>query len=90
MSDLLAEIESSISRQGMKCAMAQVINSLDKDDQDALMLAFSRWPIMQDTAVARALQNRGFEIKADSVGRHRRRVTNSPGDRCQCPVSKKS
>jgi hypothetical protein len=90
MGDLLAEIEEATSRQGLKCAMRNVMETLDEDDRDKLLTAFSRWPILQDTAVARALQNRGFDIKADSVGRHRRRVTNAPGDRCQCPVSKTS
>jgi len=90
MSNLLAEIEESRSRQGVKCAMQSVIAQLDEKDCQALMVAFSRWPVVQDTAIARALQNRNFDIKADSVGRHRRRMTNAPGDRCQCPGSKTS
>jgi ABC-type phosphate/phosphonate transport system ATPase subunit len=72
-SSLLDSIRAENRRPvGPSCWVNQLFQSLSKEDQADLVAALAD-PDIQHSAIARALRNRGFEVKASAIPRHRRK-----------------
>ena len=63
------------------CKVASFLALIDATERDEIVAVLDD-PAWQHAAITRALNKRGYEIKADPIGRHRRRAD---GTGCQCP-----
>ena len=57
-------------RPGPLCTVCIIITTLSKDDRDSLDAAFADVSVT-GTAITRALQSEGHEVRAEAVRRHR-------------------
>jgi|Laugrespbdmm15dd_1035085.scaffolds.fasta_scaffold00035_27 hypothetical protein len=71
MGKLLDQIKNSPSKTGgAKSGLDTILNSLEKQDQQDLLVALADETI-QSTVIAKVLNERGFEVSRQSVGRFR-------------------
>lgn len=71
MGKLLDEIKKSPSRKGgAKSSLDTILNGLQKQDQQDLLVALAD-DTVQSTVIAKVLNERGFEVSRQSVGRFR-------------------
>ena len=69
---LLDEIKNNRPRVGSVCSFQGLFKELSKADRDDLVLALSDLTL-SSSAISRALVARGYNIRRDTVQRHRRR-----------------
>jgi len=77
----LDEVKAEGRWGGTTCSVAILLASLDETERDEIVQVLDD-PVWKGTAIARALNKRGHEIKPDPIGRHRRR---GDGTGCACP-----
>ena len=77
----LDEVKAEGRGVGATCTVAVLLGSLDEEERNQIVSVLDD-PVWQGTAIARALNKRGHEIKPDPIGRHRRRAD---GTGCACP-----
>ncbi len=58
-------------RPGYRCSVCTLLTELPAEDAEALQDAL-RTPEVQGSQIARALQSEGYDIKQNTVTRHRR------------------
>ncbi len=58
-------------RPGFRCSVCKLLAELPADDAEALREAVID-PMVQGSQIARALQSEGYDIKQNTVTRHRR------------------
>ena len=58
-------------RPGFRCSVCKLLDELPKDDATALRDAL-RDPQVQGSQIARALMSEGYDVKQNTVTRHRR------------------
>ena len=68
LSDAL-KIETAV-KQGPRCRMCALVETLNKDDAAALAAAFAD-PTVTSAAISRALEREGHKAPGESVRRHR-------------------
>lgn len=74
MDDIRAEQDA---KRVLKCPVARLIAELPDKDSDDLRAALDDDSI-SNVAIARALERRGHNVRADAIGNHKTR-------RCACP-----
>jgi len=57
-------------KPGPKCTVCRIIVGMSDEDREALEAALAS--TMQTSAISRALNGEGYEVRQASVGRHRR------------------
>ena len=57
-------------KPGPQCTLCRIIVGMSDEDREALEAAMAS--TMQTSAISRALNDEGYEIRQASVGRHRR------------------
>jgi hypothetical protein len=70
--DILSEMRQDSARKGPACGIALLYKRLSKEERDAFDAALSDEAI-QSGAISRWLNGRGYEAKAHTMARHRRR-----------------
>ena len=75
------EVEAEETGAGATCTVALFLASIDEGERDQIVAVLDD-PVWKSAAIARALYKRGYAVKADPIGRHRRRAD---GTGCKCP-----
>jgi len=65
--------ERSQGRRGPRCTMGLAIEAMNEKDREDTLAALAE-PGILGTAISRVLKAHGFDVGADTVNRHRRRV----------------
>jgi len=74
------EVKAEEKGPGGTCSVALLVSG--EVEMGYELVAVFDDPTWSSAAITRALNKRGYEIKADSIGRHRRRAD---GTGCKCP-----
>ena len=69
---LYDEIKSNQKRRGGMCTVRTLMPKMAEDERNDLFVALTDTTVSAQ-AIARALQNRGYQISGDSIQRHRRK-----------------
>jgi len=74
--------EVKVESRGVGCTVRLLLGSSDEEEGNEIVQVLDD-PVWKSAAISRALNKRGHEISADSIGRHRRRAD---GTGCKCPL----
>jgi len=75
------EVKAESRWGGSTCSVAILLAAIDETERDEIAQVLDD-PAWKSTAITRALNKRGHEIKPDPISRHRRRFD---GTGCACP-----